>query len=200
MKNKQNIIEQSLLLFMKRGVRSVNMDEVSSHLGISKKTLYLHVDNKSDLVCQAFKFFCYKLSHSLTLIVKEEKNAIDELYEMDEQIFFHLKSMHVSIVSELKKYYLESWELIEDFKKNFLLNLIETNITKGMKQKLYRQDLNPSMISKIFINRSETLVDGELFNYREFDLKDVLKEHRTYHTRGIASIEGIKYLEENIKS
>jgi AcrR family transcriptional regulator len=200
MKLKEKIISQSLLLFMKKGVRSVNMDDISSHLGISKKTLYLYVKNKPDLVFQSFNLLCQQLSQSLSTIIAEEKNAIDELYQMDEQIFFLLKSMHISIVGELKKYYLESWELIENFKKSFLLNLIETNIKKGISQNLFRQDLNSNMIAKIFINRCETLVNGELFNDSEFNLRDVLKEHRIYHVRGIASLKGVIHLEEKLNT
>ena len=199
MELKEKIISQSLLLFINRGVRSVNMDEVSSNLGISKKTLYLYVDNKSDLVFQTFSLQCYELKKSLSSTCSQDKNAIDELYEMDEKIFLLFKSMHVSLISELKKYYTESWELIEDFKTNFLLNLIETNIKKGVHQNLYRQDLNSYVISKIFINRCESLVDGQIYADLDIDLREVLKEHRTYHVRGIASLKGTQYLEEKLE-
>jgi hypothetical protein len=175
------------------------MDEVSSNLGISKKTLYLYVDNKSDLVFQTFSLQCHELKKSLSSTCSQDKNAIDELYEMDEKIFLLFKSMHVSLISELKKYYTESWELIEDFKTNFLLNLIETNIKKGVHQNLYRKDLNSYVISKIFINRCESLVDGQIYADLDIDLREVLKEHRTYHVRGIASLKGTQYLEEKLE-
>lgn len=196
---KEKIISQSLLLFINRGVRSVNMDDVSSNLGISKKTLYLYVNNKSDLVFQTFSLQCHDLKHSLSSICSQDKNAIDELFEMDEKIYLLFKSIHVSLISELKKYYLESWELIEDFKTNFLLNLIETNIKKGIRQNLYRQDLNSNVISKIFINRCESLVDGQIYVDSDIGLREVLKEHRTYHVRGIASLKGTQHLEEKLE-
>jgi TetR/AcrR family transcriptional regulator, cholesterol catabolism regulator len=196
---KEKIISQSLLLFINRGVRSVNMDEVSSNLGISKKTLYLYVNNKSDLVFQAFSLQCENLTASLSSIYNKDKNAIDELYEIDEVIIHLFKSMHVSLISELKKHYLESWEVIENFKTNFLFNLIETNIKKGIRQNLYRQNLNPNIISKIFINRSESLVDGQLYSDKNIDLRDILKEHRVYHVRGIASLKGTQHLEEKLE-
>ena len=50
MEIKEHIIQQSLSLFLKKGVKQVNMDEVATNLGISKKTLYVHFDNKQDLV------------------------------------------------------------------------------------------------------------------------------------------------------
>jgi AcrR family transcriptional regulator len=196
MELKEKIISQSLSLFISRGVRPVNMDEVSSKLGISKKTLYLHVDNKSDLVFQSFSCLLNELKNAFLTICSEDKNAIDELYEMDEKIVLLFRSTHVSLISELKKHYLESWELVEDFKKNFLFNLIENNIKKGIHQNLYRSNLNTTVITKIFINRSENLVDSQLFIDLDIDLRERLKEHRIYHIRGIASLKGIQYLEE----
>lgn len=196
---KEKIISQSLLLFINRGVRSVNMDEVSSNLGISKKTLYLYVNNKSDLVFQTFSLQCENLKATFSSICNKDKNAIDELYEMDEMIILLFKSMHVSLISELKKHYLETWEVIEDFKTNFLFNLIEANIKKGIRQNLYRQNLNSHVMSKIFINRCESLVDGQLYTDLNIDLRDILKEHRTYHVRGIASLKGTQHLEEKLE-
>ena len=196
---KEKIIFQSLLLFVEKGVRSVNMDEISSHLGISKKTLYLYVDNKSDLVFQAFSLQCENLKSSFAVVVGQEKNAIDELYEMDEMIFLLFQSIHISLISELKKYYLESWKFIEEFKTNFLFNLIKSNIKKGISQNLYRDNLNTFVISKIFINRCESLVDAQLYSGLDIDLRELLKEHRIYHVRGIASLKGIQHLEEKLK-
>ena len=49
MEKKERIINGALELFMRMGVKSVNMDDVASHLGMSKKTLYQFVQNKSDL-------------------------------------------------------------------------------------------------------------------------------------------------------
>ena len=35
---------------MRYGIKSVTMDDISRELGISKKTLYQHVDNKAELI------------------------------------------------------------------------------------------------------------------------------------------------------
>jgi hypothetical protein len=117
---------------------------------------------------------------------------------MDEKISFLFHSMNPALISELKKYYNESWELVENLKQSFLFELIESNIEKGIKQKLYRDDLNAALISKLFINRSEYLLDGNYIKNQAHDLRETLKDHRIYHVRGIASSLGLKYLEEKL--
>ena len=55
MENQVNeILEKTRDLFLTYGLRSVTMDDISRHLGISKKTLYQYVKDKADLVRKIF--------------------------------------------------------------------------------------------------------------------------------------------------
>ena len=46
----KNILDKVLALYQKYGIKSITMDDVSRELGISKKTLYQYVTDKTDLV------------------------------------------------------------------------------------------------------------------------------------------------------
>ena len=46
------ILDGASILYMKYGIKSVTMDDIAHELGISKKTLYLYVTDKEDLVKQ----------------------------------------------------------------------------------------------------------------------------------------------------
>ncbi|MEM1220215.1 MAG: helix-turn-helix domain-containing protein, partial [Bacteroidota bacterium] len=46
----RDILSRSKRLFLRYGIRSVTMDDISKEMGISKKTLYQYVDNKADLI------------------------------------------------------------------------------------------------------------------------------------------------------
>jgi AcrR family transcriptional regulator len=47
---KKKILKAAENLFMKYGVRSISMDDISRHLAVSKKTLYQHFADKEDIV------------------------------------------------------------------------------------------------------------------------------------------------------
>ena len=51
----QEIIHQVAELFRDFGIKSLTMDDISSSLGISKKTLYKYVSDKNDLVNKVIK-------------------------------------------------------------------------------------------------------------------------------------------------
>ena len=46
----KNIAKKVNQLFTRYGIKSVTMDDISRELGISKKTLYQHVKDKTELV------------------------------------------------------------------------------------------------------------------------------------------------------
>ena len=51
-----NLLNNISTLFKKYGVKSVTMDDIASEFGISKKTLYQHFENKTDVVYNVAQF------------------------------------------------------------------------------------------------------------------------------------------------
>jgi AcrR family transcriptional regulator len=51
----KKILDDTMELFFKYGIRSITMDDVARELGMSKKTIYKYVGNKAELVDQCIK-------------------------------------------------------------------------------------------------------------------------------------------------
>ncbi|MCB9225953.1 MAG: helix-turn-helix transcriptional regulator [Chitinophagales bacterium] len=76
------IINKATELFFQYGVRSVTMDDLSKDLGISKKTLYQFVQNKSDLVKKALENFMKTQRVEIDFILNQKKQCYrrDSIY------------------------------------------------------------------------------------------------------------------------
>ena len=194
------IIESALNLFMREGVKTVNMDDISSFMGISKKTLYQYVNNKADLVEKAFRLHQYRILGMISNIQEKNENAIDELFEIDEKVCLMLKNRPPRLINNLKKYYPNVWEILDEIKKKHLFTCITQNMDRGKKQGLYRIDANSNIIAKLMMNTVDALVDDSTFPLTQYDFKSLLEENRVYHIRGIATHKGIKYLEQKLKN
>lgn len=194
------IIESALNLFMREGVKTVNMDDISSFMGISKKTLYQYVNNKGDLVEKAFRLHQYRILGMISNIQEKNENAIDELFEIDEKLFLMLKNRPPRLINNLKKYYPNVWEILDEIKKKHLFTCITENMDRGKEQGLYRNEANSNIIAKLMMNTVDALVDDATFPLTQYDFKSLLEENRVYHIRGIATNKGIKYLEQKLKN
>ena len=198
MSKKEKIVNGALELYMRMGVKSVNMDEVATNLGISKKTLYVYFDNKQDLVNHCFQKHYDLVSEMINTSAAQFENAIDELFAIDESCSLIMKQTNPYLLGELKRYYPNTWALIEQLKQKVLFNIMKKNLNKGIKQEIYRKEIDVDVIAKLMINRIDTLINEEVFPLTQYDFRKLLTEIRIYHLRGIATIKGINYLEQKI--
>jgi hypothetical protein len=70
------------------------------------------------------------------------------------------------------------------------------NLTKGIESGLFRNDIDPDFIMRIYFNGFRGLRDIELFPPAKYDIDLLIGKYIDYHLRAIATTKGIKYLEE----
>tara|TARA_B110000977_G_scaffold152824_1_gene194134 strand:- start:4590 stop:5195 length:606 start_codon:yes stop_codon:yes gene_type:complete len=200
MEKEERIIKGALNLFLQAGVKSINMDDVSTHLGISKKTLYKIVSNKADLVKQAFTLHQSSFISMIEAIKAKNTNPIDEIFEIDQQLCVMLKNRPPHLISNIRKYYPEVWNILDAIRKENIFECVYLNIQQGIEQGYYRKTINGNILAKLMINTVEAIVDDELFPLTEYNFKNILQENRIYHIRGIATEKGINYLENKLQN
>lgn len=185
-------------LFKKYGIKSVTMEDVSRELGISKKTLYVWVKDKKDLVKKTMEY-----EHKITLkyfneIENQQLNAIDELFEVHKFIKTYLSEHSSSLEYDLKKYYPELFKELQSRKRMEMYNSVYKNIIKGKEEKMFRDELNAELISKIYVGRILNTHDSEFFSIHDFISEQAFSEYMIYHIRGLANQNGLKYLDKKI--
>ena len=68
------------------------MDDIAQQIGISKKTLYIHFQNKTTLIEEAtFELFA-KISSGIDQICDHSVNPIEELYDVKRFVMSHMKN------------------------------------------------------------------------------------------------------------
>ena len=78
---KEKILEGASKLFFRYGVRSVTMDDVASHLAISKKTIYQFFKNKDDLVTSISKAHMEEEKDDYLQIEDSSGDALEEIMQ-----------------------------------------------------------------------------------------------------------------------
>jgi len=175
------------------------MDDVSRELGISKKTLYLYVCDKTDLVAKVLDLDEYKINCEFHKNEGTEKNAILEMIFIYRHVNKMIKDSNPSTIYDLKKYYPELYHHYIEVRRKRMYDSILENIKKGKKQGIYRTDLDETFISKLIVISAEKISDADNYDYSELTSPNFFREFFIYHIRGISNAKGLKLLEENIK-
>lgn len=192
----QHILISAAGLFLKLGIRSVSMDDVARAVGISKKTLYQHVENKSDLVTQVLRSHLEEIEARVRSIRSGTTgNAIDEMIAICQSVVVDMRTMHPSTLHDLKKYYPESWRLLEQHKNEFVYGVVQANLQRGIDEGLYRTEIDRDIIARIYMNTIDDIVDLVQFPSTEYDFEKVYLEYIRYHLNGIATPEGARVLQ-----
>ncbi len=197
---REELINKVHDLFMRYGIKSLTMDDIAQNLKVSKKTVYSVVKDKAELVSAVMDVACEKDKSVANHIMETFDNAIDEVVEITKYVSNMLRQMHPSIYYDLEKYYPEAWKKLNNLKNEFHYKIITKNLEIGVKQGLYRPNLNPPVIAKIYIQKIDLVFTGEIFSTSKYRLDEVFDELMRYHIYGIASTKGIDYLKEKLKT
>jgi TetR/AcrR family transcriptional regulator, cholesterol catabolism regulator len=195
----KNIMEKVRDLYMKYGIKSITMDDVARELSISKKTLYQYVTDKDDLVGKFIDNEIELRQEEICKCFRIGFNAIEELFEIS--IFMNklIRDQNPATEHDLKKYYPQHFQKIVTARREGIYNYILLNLKKGIKEGLYRKELNKEVIAKLYLWRSENTNLQDLFPVEEFTSIKLFIELLKYHVRGIATEKGIIILEKKIK-
>ena len=187
-------------LYMKYGIKSITMDDVARDLGISKKTLYQYVTDKDDLVGKFIDSEIEVRQEEICKCFRIGFNAIEELIEISVFMNKMMRDQNPATEHDLKKYYPQHYQKIEKTRREGIYKYIILNLKKGMKEGLYRNDINEEIIAKLYLSRSESIHINDLFTVEEFTSNKLFTELLAYHVRAIATEKGIIVLEEKIRA
>lgn len=196
MDDKQKLIlEGAVKLFKQYGLRSVSMDDVSRSLGMSKKTLYQFVDNKDDLVTRAIDYVIERNSQIDTS--DESLNAIDVLLDISRCISAETLEINPVVRYDLFKYFPAIYNAALNKRREHIYRDILANYKNGVKQGLYREDIDIDVVAKLYIKNLMEIHQADFINA---PFSKILKVMFDSHIRSIINDKGLEYYEQKIKS
>ena len=125
---------------------------------------------------------------------QDADNAIDELLIIGRHTSQSLRGMQSNIMFALKKYYRDSWNKLHRYFKGYVLSVIRENIIRGQKEGIYRKEIDPDIIARIYVGKTMIIADEEIFPEITSDSHNIYKEYFIYHIHGIASEQGLQLL------
>lgn len=185
-------------LFLRYGIKSLTMDDVARELGISKKTLYLFVDNKDDLVNKMLERHIGEEKAMCGQMFAEATNAIEEMFFVMEANAQQFQQMKANIVYDLQKYHRDAWEKVQDFQRGFLYGVVRANLERGVREGIYRSDFDIDIVAKLHIATTFQLFDEDLFPQLTYSKEKLFREHLLHYLHGIVSEKGMQLLKAKL--
>lgn len=194
METKDRILKGAEELFFKFGIKSVTMDDIAKHLGISKKTIYQFYSDKNEIVETLMQYSLKQDECEFQQIQAESANMIDEVMKMMTHISSMFAKVNPNIFYDLQKYHPKAWAQFKVFKQECMAKMIETSIERGKKEGLVRADINSKVLSRMRIEQVEMGLNPEIFPQTEFKIVDVQLALIDHFLHGICTLKGHKLI------
>lgn len=192
MDTKTEILVQTFALTMKYGIKSVSMDDIARQLGMSKKTIYQHFENKKALVQHMVEMRIAEDEAEISVIIAESKDAIDEMVGIARHMLTFLRGMSPSLIYDMQKYYPAQWQMVDRHHHDFLYGIVQKNIERGKAEGLYLDRLNADVLARLYGNMCQCITDEDYFPLRDYSKSELYADLVSYHMRGIVSPKGLK--------
>lgn len=196
MSQEERIINGALDLFLQAGIKSVTMDDIARHLGMSKKTIYHFFGDKNELVVELVKSRLKEDERQINEIIEKSANVIEEMIGMmkcSEDIFSRINPI---VFHDLQKYHPQAWQEFQNFKAGVIISKLVELLNKGMEQGFIRDDIDVKILATMRVNQVEMGFNTAIFPVNQFNSWKVqlqLLEHFNY---GICTIKGHELLDK----
>jgi len=192
----ERIIQGGEELFLTAGIKSVTMDDIAKHLGMSKKTIYQFFKDKNELVMGLVKKKLQEDEDQMCALISKSGNVIEEMINMmkcSEDIFSRINPI---VIHDLQKYHPEAWQQFQDFKAGVIVRTLEELLTKGIQQGYIRPDIDVKIMARMRVMQVEMGFNTNIFPLAEFSPWKVQYQLLEHFNFGICTLKGFKLLDE----
>jgi AcrR family transcriptional regulator len=190
MEVKERILTKAADLFMRYGIRSITMDEIASQLGISKKTIYQFFTDKDDMVSAVIEQEIKKNESECIGFKNDAADAVHEIFLAVEDLDEMLKYMNPLMLYDLEKHHPKAFQKLKEYKYQFLYQAILDNLRRGIKEGVYRADLQLDIVAKNRIESAFLVFNPDIFPHTRYKISEVNLELAMLFLHGISTTSG----------
>ena len=194
---KDKTINKAKEMFLKLGFKSITMDDIACEMCISKKTIYKYFSNKDILIEESIDLLHKEVKETMDAIISKNYNAIEENFEIKRMFREMFKSAESSPIYQLKKHYPDIYNKVLNIQVSICEDCFRKNILKGIKEGLYRENLDVENYVKFYYTLIFTINENTMLEKESHELELKALE---YHIRAMATLAGIIELEKHLQN
>ncbi len=195
----QLVVDKAGKLFCNYGFRAVAMDDIARELGISKKTLYQFFADKEALVADVVQKLVNTHVSNVKALEDDSRNVVEEVFREFELCVAALHSIQPVFFYELERQFPVCWKQLDHLNTNICLPSIINNLTKGIAQGYYRQDLDVNMTAVIRLMQLKLMVTRSLGDPASASLLHQPEQINLFYLHAITNPKGKKLMDNYLK-
>jgi len=173
---KKEIIQTTITLYAKYGIKGVTMDQIAKQMCISKKTIYQEFENKEQLVNEVVNMGNNRILRIIKGSEAQAQSPLEAVLLISANLYNYLRSFCPTFYRNINRF--KSAEKIMDKSKEYTHQRFTYHFLQGVEHEIFIPENDYQVVSAIYIEQ----------------LKDVQPQHQLTTTftflRGICTTKG----------
>jgi AcrR family transcriptional regulator len=192
---KSRIIDYALPLFKQSGFSRISVEEITSALGMSKKTFYKYFDSKEDLVHQIVLRITGEIGMQISAIIGSDTPFVAKLHRLVCAVHARFSSFSSAMLRDIQLHAPASWTYIQEFRRTKILTVWGQLIAQGQREGFIRPTINPRLLLLSMIGMVESVVNPRTLAEESFSTDEAIKGIIDMLFRGILTDAAISELD-----
>jgi AcrR family transcriptional regulator len=193
---KDYIIEITTQLYLKNGVKAVTIADITKELSTSKRTIYNHFIDKTDLMQACIERYLAGIRSSNDEIINNCSSAIEAMGIIQQQILKRADYSNANFYKDILRYFPSvlkgSYEKNSEFAFRELLYLAKW----GVKDGLFRKDLDPEVTMATVQTLLKLCNNTKVFPSAQFSKARLTGGVMVVYLRGLCTEKGLLEVEK----
>jgi len=192
---KTRIIDHAFSLIRTSGFSHVSVEEISSGLGISKKTFYKYFDSKEDLLHQIVNRLVGETELLLHSIVDRDEPFVAKLHALTTAISQQFRKFGTFLIRDVQVHSPQSWKYVEEFRRKKILTVWGGIIEQGKREGYIRTEINSRLLLLSLLGVIESVVNPSTLSNESFSADEALQGIIIMLFRGVLTEDAVSQLE-----
>ncbi len=192
---KERIVEEASKLFFHKGIKSITMNDIASHMSISKRTLYEIFNDKEELLAVCVDKSMAQGDCEMEKLIKDSRNVIEAMMNIYAKLLTEIHQVNKSALYDLRKYHPKIYKKIENRQKEDIERFIPY-FEKGVEEGLMENDINFGVLLSLLQAQFRMLMEGDFLPTDKYPIEEFIRAIILNFTRGIATPKGDKIITE----
>lgn len=182
---KERILEHARTRFFDEGIARVSVDEITSELGMSKKTFYKYFDRKEELVQEIVSRMLGETGLKVDGIVAMQvpfPAKLEALLGIAGRVF---KTINKKMLRDLQIFAPEAWVQIQTFRRERIFTTWAALIQEGKSTGYIRSEINPRVFLLALYAAVENVVNPAVLSNESFSCDEALESIIAIFLNGI---------------
>lgn len=194
------IVDASTELFLLHGIKSVTMDDVAQSIGMSKRTIYEHFDNKRSLLMACLNRNYEQKVEQEQVMVASAGNIVEELYCLLQPSGVNHALEH-KFSMDLKKYFPDIFRRLYVERYEHISSRLRARLQRGIDQGIILRDMNVDMAVYVIFETIRTLMSrNDTMTKNDFTIHELFSYSFISFFRGIATPKGVEMIDEMVST